>query len=153
RHPQPCSRGVPLGEQGLDPRRRAVGDAEGLQSGAGRRRSRGDGVLSGSSHQVAVAFAAPSRSARFFLKSSMAALIRAAARTEQGIFTGGSESSLAISLLVISVAWSTVLPLTHSVTSELLAMAEPQPKVLNFASWMTPSSEIRSCRRITSPQA
>ncbi len=32
-------------------------------------------------------------------------------------------------------------------------MAEPQPKVLNFASWMTPSSEMRSCSRITSPQA
>ncbi len=46
-----------------------------------------------------------------------------------------------------------VLPLTHSVTSELDAMAEPQPKVLNLASWMTPSSENLICSRITSPQA
>jgi len=60
---------------------------------------------------------------------------------------------LAISLLVIRVAWSSVFPFTHSVTSELEAIAEPQPKVLNLASWITPSSEMRSCRRITSPQA
>ncbi len=80
-------------------------------------------------------------------------MIASSASTEQWIFTGGSDSSLAISLLVICVASSTVLPFTHSVTSELEAMAEPQPKVLNFASWMTPSSEMRSCSRITSPQA
>ena len=34
-------------------------------------------------------------------------------------------------------ASATVLPLTHSVASDELAMAEPQPKVLNFASSMT----------------
>ncbi len=51
------------------------------------------------------------------------------------------------------IAWSTVLPFTHSVTSELEAMAEPHPNVLNLASWMTPESSILSCRRITSPQA
>merc|ERR1719336_806634 len=38
-----------------------------------------------------------------------------------------------------------------SVANELLAIAEPQPKVLNFASLMTPSS-IFTCNLITSPQ-
>ena len=33
----------------------------------------------------------------------------------------------AIAVFLISSAWSSVLPLTHSVTSELEAMAEPQP--------------------------
>ena len=54
--------------------------------------------------------------------------------------------------LMVSAS-STVLPFTHSVTSELEAMAEPQPNVLNLASAMVPSSLIFTCRRITSPQA
>ena len=33
------------------------------------------------------------------------------------------------------------------------ALAEPQPYVLNFASWITPSSDTLIWRRITSPQA
>ena len=70
----------------------------------------------------------------------MAALMASSARTEQWIFTGGSESSWAISLLVIVPASSSVLPFTHSVTRELEAMALPQPKVLNSASWMGPGS-------------
>ena len=41
--------------------------------------------------------------------------------------TGGSASSSAICVFLIVRAWSSVLPLTHSVTSELEAMAEPQP--------------------------
>ena len=49
------------------------------------------------------------------------------ARIEQWIFTGGSASSSAIWLFFSAAAWSSVLPLTHSVTSELEAMAEPQP--------------------------
>ena len=34
----------------------------------------------------------------------------------------------------------TVLPFIHSVANELDAIAEPQPKVLNLASIMRPSS-------------
>src|SRR5690349_24178006 len=47
----------------------------------------------------------------------------------------------------------TVLPLIHSVARDELAMAEPQPKVLNRASSMTPSSLTLICRRMTSPHA
>ena len=39
----------------------------------------------------------------------------------------GSASSSAMAVFLISSAWSSVRPLTHSVTSELDAMAEPQP--------------------------
>jgi hypothetical protein len=46
---------------------------------------------------------------------------------EQWIFTGGSASSWAMAVFSISIAWSSVLPLSHSVTSEDEAMAEPQP--------------------------
>jgi hypothetical protein len=53
-------------------------------------------------------------------------LIASSARIEQWIFTGGSASSSAIWLFLIDAASSSVLPLTHSVTSELEAMAEPQ---------------------------
>jgi hypothetical protein len=48
---------------------------------------------------------------------------------------------------------STVRPLTHSVATLELAMAEPQPKVLNLASAMRPSAPTRICSFITSPQA
>ena len=43
--------------------------------------------------------------------------------------TGGSASSSAISVFLIVMAWSTVLPLTHSVTSDDEAIAEPQAGV------------------------
>src|SRR6266849_1280905 len=47
-----------------------------------------------------------------------------------------------------------VLPLTHSVASEELAIAEPQPNVLNSASSMTCVSElIFICSFITSPHS
>ncbi len=46
---------------------------------------------------------------------------------EQWIFTGGSASSSAICVFLIVAASSTVLPFTHSVTSEEEAMAQPQP--------------------------
>jgi hypothetical protein len=46
---------------------------------------------------------------------------------EQWILTGGSASSSAMLVFLISSAWSRVLPLIHSVTKELLAIAEPQP--------------------------
>jgi hypothetical protein len=50
-------------------------------------------------------------------------------------------------------ASSIVLPLIHSVASDELAMADPQPKVLNLASSMTPCSFTLICSLITSPQA
>ena len=65
-----------------------------------------------------------------------------------------SDSSFTMSVFLISSASSTVLPLIHSVASEELAMAEPQPKVLNLASSMTwVSGFTRICRRITSPHS
>ena len=75
------------------------------------------------------------------------------ASTEQWILTGGRLSSLATSVFLMCIASSTVLPLTHSVTSDEEAMAEPQPKVLNLASSMTPCSLTRICSFMTSPQA
>src|SRR5712692_2126187 len=80
--------------------------------------------------------------ARFFFQSAMAALMASSASTEQWIFTGGSDSSCAICVFLMVSASSTDLPFTHSVTSELEAIAEPQPKVLNLASWILPSSPI-----------
>src|SRR6185503_19961334 len=64
---------------------------------------------------------------RFFLYSATAALMAHSARIEPWIFTGGSERSSAIWVFLMVAASSRVLPLTHSVTSELEAMAEPQP--------------------------
>jgi hypothetical protein len=49
------------------------------------------------------------------------------ARIEQWIFTGGKASSSAICVLRMDIASSSDLPLTHSVTSEDEAIAEPQP--------------------------
>lgn len=49
-----------------------------------------------------------------------------------------------MSVFRIFNASSTFLPTTHSVASDDDAIAEPQPNVLNFASWMTPSSS--TCR-------
>jgi hypothetical protein len=46
-----------------------------------------------------------------------------------------------------------LIPLTHSVASDDDAIAEPQPKVLNLASSMTPCSLILSCSFMTSPHA
>ena len=83
----------------------------------------------------------------------MAALIASSASTEQWIFTGGRASSFAMCVFLMVSASSTDLPFTHSVTSELEAIAEPHPNVLNFASRILPSSPILSCNRITSPQA
>ena len=49
------------------------------------------------------------------------------ARMEQWILTGGSASSSAMAVLRMASASSSDLPLTHSVTSDDDAMAEPQP--------------------------
>ena len=83
----------------------------------------------------------------------MAAFIASSAKTEQCIFTGGRDSSFAISTLDISSATSIGCPFTSVVIKELEAIAEPQPKVLNFASSMIPESLILSCSLMTSPQA
>src|SRR5580692_6208396 len=83
----------------------------------------------------------------------MALLMASSASTEQWIFTGGRFSSSTICEFLMASASSTVLPLIHSVASDELAMAEPQPNVLNLASSMTPWSLTRICSRITSPHA
>jgi hypothetical protein len=49
----------------------------------------------------------------------IAALIASSASTEQWIFTGGSARCSAIWVFLIVSASSRLLPLTHSVTSEL----------------------------------
>eukprot|EP00411_Alexandrium_monilatum_P006373 CAMPEP_0175280342 /NCGR_PEP_ID=MMETSP0093-20121207/50511_1 /TAXON_ID=311494 /ORGANISM="Alexandrium monilatum, Strain CCMP3105" /LENGTH=114 /DNA_ID=CAMNT_0016575399 /DNA_START=79 /DNA_END=423 /DNA_ORIENTATION=- len=81
----------------------------------------------------------------------MAAWIASSARTEQWIFTGGSLRCEEISVFLSFSASSTALPMIISVAKELLAMADPQPKVLNLASLITPSSTF-TCNLITSPQ-
>ena len=66
-----------------------------------------------------------------------AALIASSARTEQWILTGGSAKVVAISVFLIRVASSVAFPFTSSVISELDAIAEPHPNVLNLASSIT----------------
>ena len=76
------------------------------------------------------------------------------ANTEQWIFTGGKANSSTISMLSMFIAWSMVLPFNHSVANDEEAIAEPHPKVLNFASviiCVTGSTSI--CKRITSPHS
>lgn len=72
---------------------------------------------------------------------------------EQCSLTGGKDSSLAMSVFFSDNASSTVFPFTHSVANELEAIADPQPKVLNFASMIFPLSSTLICSFITSPQA
>lgn len=50
--------------------------------------------------------------------------------------------------LQLSRSSLTVFPLTHSVASELEAMAEPQPKVLKRASTILPFSSTSTCGSI-----
>src|SRR5215467_7213180 len=73
------------------------------------------------------------------------------ASTEQWIFTGGSESSRTMSVFLIASASSTVLPLTHSVASEELAIAEPQPNVLNLAFFNPLGTGFIFLRRLLPP--
>ena len=54
-------------------------------------------------------------------------------------------------LFVTSSASCTVLPFTSTVAMELVAMAAPQPKVLNFASRMTLFSSMSRYTRMMSP--
>jgi hypothetical protein len=58
-----------------------------------------------------------------------------------------------MSVFLIVSASSIVLPFTHSVTSDDDAIAEPQPKVLNLASSISPSAPTLICSFMTSPQA
>ena len=55
---------------------------------------------------------------------------------EQWIFTGGSASSSAMAVFLMASAWSSVLPLTHSVTSELDA------KRLEILRELVPKAEV-----------
>src|SRR5579859_5342131 len=88
-------------------------------------------------YALAAAASTGTAEAFFFFQSPMAARMASSASTEQWIFTGGSESSRTMSVFLMARASSTFLPLIHSVASDELAMAEPQPKVLNLASSMT----------------
>ena len=54
--------------------------------------------------------------------------------------TGGNLRWFAMSVFLISKQSSTFLPFTHSVATELLAIADPHPKVLNLASITFPFS-------------
>ena len=61
-------------------------------------------------------------------------LMASSASMEQWSLTGGRFRCLAISLLRMDTAWSMCWPLTHSVTTLLLAMADPHP-VARAAHW------------------
>src|SRR5215510_1349995 len=74
------------------------------------------------------------------------------ARTEQWILTGGRFSSCTMSVFLILPASWIVFPFSHSVERLELAMADPQPKVLNFASTIVPSSTL-ICSFMTSPHS
>ena len=60
----------------------------------------------------------------------------------QWSFTGGSFKWFEISVFLIVMASSRVFPFTHSLATELDAMAEPQPNVLNLASTIFPSATL-----------
>ena len=62
-------------------------------------------------------------------KSLMAILTASSASIEQCSLTGGSFRCLAMSEFWILPHSSSVLPLSHSVAYDELAIAEPQPKV------------------------
>lgn len=67
-------------------------------------------------------------------------------------FTGGKQSSFAISVFLILAASSMFMPLTISVRYELDAMAEPHPKVLNLTSTISfVSGSTRIWSFMTSP--
>ena len=59
-----------------------------------------------------------------------------------------------MSVFLMASASSTVLPFSHSVASEELAIALPQPKVLNLASSMMPVASFTFiCSFMTSPHS
>ena len=89
----------------------------------------------------------------FAFQSFTAALMASSASILQCNFTGGNFKCAAISEFLIFNTSSTLFPFTHSVATELLAIADPQPNVLNFDSKIVPSSATLICNFITSPQA
>lgn len=90
----------------------------------------------GSVHQQDVLLCRRSARAR----SSRRTLMASSASMLQCSLTGGRERCFAMSLFLMDVALSSVCPFTHSVATLLLAMAEPQPKVLKQESIMLPSA-------------
>ena len=60
----------------------------------------------------------------------------------QWSFTGGSFRWFEMSVFLIVMASSRVFPFTHSLATELDAMADPQPNVLNLASTIFPSATL-----------
>ena len=60
------------------------------------------------------------------------------ASIEQCNFTGGNFKCAAMLLFFTASTLSTLFPLTHSVNTELDAMSDPQPKVLNLDSTIFP---------------
>ena len=89
----------------------------------------------------------------FCFKSFTAARMASSASIEQCSLTGGRFRCFAISSFLMFTAWSTCCPLTHSVTTLELAIAEPHPNVLKHESMMLPSSSTLICSFITSPHA
>eukprot|EP00835_Amoeboradix_gromovi_P005059 NODE_441_length_8548_cov_0.413185.p8 type:complete len:108 gc:universal NODE_441_length_8548_cov_0.413185:3349-3672(+) len=83
----------------------------------------------------------------------MAAFIASSASMLQCIFTGGNDNSVAISEFLIFNASFKCLFLIHSVAKLELAIAEPHPNVLNFASVIFPLSSTFICNFMTSPHA
>ena len=89
----------------------------------------------------------------FRFKSLTAAFIASSASIEQWSFTGGKLRCFAISSFFIATASSMCCPCTHSVTTLLLAIAEPQPNVLKQESTILPSPSTLIWSFMTSPHA
>lgn len=86
-------------------------------------------------------------------QSLTAALIASSANMLQCSFTGGNFKCAAMSEFFKVNASSIFFPLTHSVATELLAMADPHPNVLNLDSKIVPFASTLICSFMTSPQA
>lgn len=82
--------------------------------------------------------------------SLTAALMASSASMLQCSLTGGRLRCLAMSRFLMVITSSMLLPLTHSVATLLLAMAEPHPKVLKQESVMLPLSSTLECETVTS---
>src|SRR3954465_11414219 len=119
------------------------------------------GLSTGLSSVIAIACyfasevtAADSVAACFFFQSPIAARIASSASTEQWIFTGGRASSFPMSVFLWVGGAAPALPCPPSGAGEEEAIAEPQPKVLNFASSITPVAWFTLiCSFITSPHS
>src|SRR5260370_6246051 len=78
----------------------------------------------------------------FFFQSPMAALMASSASPEQWIFTGGSESSRAMSVVLVESAPSTVFPFPHSGLRDEVAEGKPHQEGFLLPSFLTPVSGI-----------